>query len=52
MDEQIDANLRRVYRETLNQPVPDRFQKLIDQLREEKNDRRSDKAEVSSEDEE
>lgn len=30
---QIDENLRRVYREMVEEQVPDRFQKLIEQLR-------------------
>lgn len=36
MDQQIDANLRRVYSETLNEPLPDRFTELLNQLREQK----------------
>ena len=31
---EIDANLRRVYREMVEEEVPDRFQRLIQQLRE------------------
>ena len=30
---QIDENLRRVYREMVEEEVPDRFQQLIEQLR-------------------
>lgn len=30
---QIDENLRRVYREALEEEVPDRFKELIEQLR-------------------
>lgn len=31
--QQIDENLRRVYEQTLNEDVPDRFRELLDQLR-------------------
>ncbi|MBQ1203103.1 MAG: RNA polymerase subunit sigma-70 [Loktanella sp.] len=34
MDRQIDENLRRVYADAANDPVPDRFAKLLAQLRE------------------
>ncbi|MEO6300132.1 MAG: NepR family anti-sigma factor [Paracoccaceae bacterium] len=30
---QIDANLKRVYDETLDEKVPDRFKELLEQLR-------------------
>ena len=30
---QIDENLRRVYREMVDEEVPDRFQQLIEELR-------------------
>ena len=30
---QIEENLKRVYQDALNEPVPDRFQALLDQLR-------------------
>jgi hypothetical protein len=30
---QIEENLKRVYDDALNEPVPDRFQALLDQLR-------------------
>jgi hypothetical protein len=33
VNEQIDANLRRVYREIVGDDVPDRFRLLLDQLR-------------------
>ena len=33
MDQQIDDNLRRVYSEAFEEPVPERFTKLLDQLR-------------------
>ena len=41
MDTQIDENLRRAYAESLNQPLPDRFTQLLDQLREQ-TDQKSD----------
>ena len=31
---QIDENLRRVYDETAKEAIPDRFQKLLEQLKE------------------
>lgn len=34
MDQQIDENLRRVYSEAAEEPVPDRFKQLLEQLRE------------------
>lgn len=33
MDQQIDENLRRVYADAANEPVPDRFTRLLEQLR-------------------
>ena len=33
VDQQIDDNLRRVYTEAFEEPVPERFTKLLDQLR-------------------
>lgn len=33
VDQQIDENLRRVYAEAAQEPVPDRFTQLLDQLR-------------------
>ena len=30
---QIDENLRRVYEQTAKEEIPDRFQKLLDQLK-------------------
>ena len=33
VNEQIDANLKRVYREIVGDDVPDRFRLLLDQLR-------------------
>jgi hypothetical protein len=34
VDEQIDENLRRVYRKTLEEEVPERFHELLRKLRE------------------
>lgn len=33
LQEQIDANLKRVYQEALDERIPDRFQKLLEELR-------------------
>jgi len=33
LEEQIDENLRRVYAQATEEAVPDRFLKLLDQLR-------------------
>ncbi|WP_322895846.1 MULTISPECIES: NepR family anti-sigma factor [unclassified Yoonia] len=33
LDQQIDENLRRVYADAAQEPVPDRFAKLLEQLR-------------------
>ncbi|WP_231119141.1 NepR family anti-sigma factor [Rhodovulum sp. MB263] len=33
MEEQIDDNLRRVYAQAVEEQVPDRFLKLLEQLR-------------------
>jgi hypothetical protein len=33
IQQQIQANLKRVYDEALNEPVPPRFQDLLDQLK-------------------
>nr|WP_156882929.1 NepR family anti-sigma factor [Rhodovulum sp. P5] len=33
MQEQIDENLRRAYAQTVEEEVPERFLKLLDQLR-------------------
>lgn len=34
----IDANLRRVYEETVEQGIPDRFKDLLEQLKQQDND--------------
>lgn len=33
VQDEIDRNLKRVYEETLNQEIPDRFKKLLEQLK-------------------
>ena len=42
MEQQIDDNLRRVYSDTVNEPLPERFTQLLDQLRQQEQDK-SDK---------
>lgn len=44
MNQQIDENLRRVYSDAANEPVPDRFAQLLEQLRQ------KEEAEASGED--
>ena len=39
LKEQIDENLKRVYQEALQEKIPDRFQELLDQLRQKKADK-------------
>ena len=39
LDQQIDENLRRVYSDAANEPLPDRFTQLLDQLREQERQR-------------
>ncbi|PTQ74919.1 NepR family anti-sigma factor [Celeribacter persicus] len=34
LDEQIEANLRRVYQKTLEEEIPDRFLDLLEKLKE------------------
>lgn len=48
MDQQIDENLRRVYSDAANEPLPDRFTQLLEQLREQERQR----SDQSSEEEE
>lgn len=33
LDEQIEANLKRVYQKTLEEEIPDRFRDLLEQLK-------------------
>nr|WP_306113387.1 MULTISPECIES: NepR family anti-sigma factor [unclassified Roseovarius] len=42
VDQQIDENLRRVYSEAANEPVPDRFTQLLDQLRQQEKSKTAD----------
>lgn len=39
MEQQIDDNLRRVYSDTVNEPLPDRFTQLLNKLREQEQDK-------------
>lgn len=39
LQQQIDDNLKRVYDETLKEDIPDRFKKLLEQLRHKEGDR-------------
>jgi len=48
LDQQIDENLRRVYSDAANEPLPDRFTQLLEQLREQERQR----SDQSSEEEE
>jgi len=34
LDEQIEANLKRVYQKTLDEELPDRFRDLLEKLKE------------------
>lgn len=43
VDQQIDENLKRVYDDTLHEPLPDRFNDLIAQLRSKGQDQTDDK---------
>lgn len=42
-DQEIDENLRRVYDETLEEGIPDRFKVLLSQLKQQESDRSGDK---------
>lgn len=42
MQQQIDDNLRRVYSDTVQEPLPDRFSQLLDQLRAQESDEPED----------
>lgn len=55
MQQQIDDNLRRVYSDTVEEPLPDRFTQLLEQLRaregaEQANSGQDDASEQSEED--
>lgn len=45
LDQQIDENLRRVYSEASQEPVPERFTKLLDQLRQRESSQRDEASE-------
>lgn len=47
VDQQIDENLRRVYSEAAEEPVPDRFTQLLDQLRQQETAKKSGENETS-----
>ena len=47
VDQQIDENLRRVYSEAAEEPVPDRFTQLLDQLRQQETAKKSGENESS-----
>lgn len=38
----IDENLRRVYQEAVDEGIPDRFKTLLDQLKQQDNDKGTD----------
>jgi hypothetical protein len=42
LQQQIDDNLRRVYSDTVQEPLPDRFSQLLDQLRAQEGDEPED----------
>lgn len=49
LQQQIDENLKRVFEETLQQDVPDRFKDLLAQLRARESEPRTESAEISPE---
>ncbi|QIE47327.1 RNA polymerase subunit sigma-70 [Pseudohalocynthiibacter aestuariivivens] len=42
LEDDIDNNLRRVYSEAVQEQVPDRFTKLLEQLRQQESEDRED----------
>ncbi|WP_274789825.1 NepR family anti-sigma factor [Roseovarius tolerans] len=50
MQQQIDDNLRRVYSDTVQEPLPDRFSHLLDKLRAQESEEPKDNSEQSSKD--
>lgn len=50
MQQQIDDNLRRVYSDTVQEPLPDRFSQLLDQLRAKESEEHQDDSEQSAKD--
>lgn len=47
LTETIDENLRRAYADTAKEPVPDRFIKLLEQLREQSGEQTDEKQKPS-----
>jgi len=50
LQQQIDDNLRRVYSDTVQEPLPDRFSHLLDKLRAQESEEHQDNSEQSSKD--
>ncbi|MFD1511477.1 NepR family anti-sigma factor [Lacimonas salitolerans] len=48
MNQQIDDNLRRVYADAAKEPVPERFTKLLEQLRKQAADKQDERPEDDS----
>lgn len=48
LNQQIDENLRRVYSDTAKEPVPERFTKLLEQLRQQGRDKQDEPTEDDS----
>lgn len=44
LDRQIDDNIRRVYAEMADEPLPDRFSQLLDQLRQQEGSKDKDES--------
>ncbi|WP_254774037.1 NepR family anti-sigma factor [Sedimentitalea nanhaiensis] len=49
MDEQVIENLKRLYSETAQEPVPERFTRLLQQLRDQETSENGAKAEGEGE---
>ncbi|WP_254892388.1 NepR family anti-sigma factor [Roseovarius sp. A-2] len=50
MQQQIDDNLRRVYSDTVQEPLPDRFSQLLDKLRAQESEEPQDNSDQSPKD--
>ncbi|WP_297771401.1 NepR family anti-sigma factor [uncultured Roseovarius sp.] len=50
LQQQIDDNLRRVYSDTVQEPLPDRFTQLLDKLRAQESEDPQDNSKQSSKD--
>ena len=48
LEQQIDENLRRVYSDTANEPLPDRFTQLLEQLRQKEREKSGESSEDDS----